>query len=38
MQMSLFLIKDAGLNKIVNVVINHACLKNYYEIKLKALY
>lgn len=30
---SLFLIKDAGSNKIVNLIIDHACLKNDYEIK-----
>lgn len=37
--MSLFLMKDAGLNKIVNLIIDHACLKNDYERKkkLKAL-
>lgn len=32
-QMNLFLIKDVGLNKIVNVIIDHVCLKIYYEIK-----
>lgn len=32
-QMSLFLMKDAGLNKIANVIIDHVCLKNDYEIK-----
>lgn len=26
-RMSLFLIKDAGLNQIVNVIIGHICLK-----------
>lgn len=31
-KMSLLLIKDAGLNRIVNVIIGHVCLKNDYEI------
>lgn len=32
-QVSLFLIKDAGLSQVINVIRDHACLKNDYEIK-----
>lgn len=31
-KMSCLLMKEAGLNRIVNVIIGHVCLKNNYEI------
>jgi len=40
-QMSPFLIKDAGLHQTVNVAIDHICLKKIMKLKiyiLKALY